>query len=198
MATAKAQIILTAVTAQLNTGLNSAKQKLQSFDDGVGKLSGSFSALQGAAVVGAVAAVGKFAIDAALAADRVDQLNRTVENLSGGSAAAAENMDALNRATMGLSSEGERLEIAQQFLGMQLANNAQDLERVITASTRLGATFRGLGAREAADEFALMVANMFHTTSPTSLSGVQTSSHFLHTKCVARLALVCCGVVKSS
>lgn len=81
-------------------------------------------------------------------------------NLSGGTAEAAENMAAMTRATRGLASEQEQQAIANQLLGMQLADNDEELEKIVNGSRRLGAAFKGMGTAEAANEFALLLSNM--------------------------------------
>lgn len=157
------EIIITATTQQFDrgidrvtTGFRNAGQAGQSLNAGLSSLTNTVSAMAGAF---AVVEVGKFALDASLAADNVATMRTSMVSLSGGAGAAVKNMEALDRATMGIASESEKLAIGQQFLGMQLVDNAADLERVITASTRLGGTFQNLGAKEAADQFALMIAN---------------------------------------
>lgn len=85
---------------------------------------------------------------------------RTFENLSGGAYEAAQNLAAMETATRGLASETEQQQIANQLLGMQIADNAGELEQVVGISRRLGKEFRNLGAAEAANEFAIMMSNM--------------------------------------
>ncbi|MCK5062285.1 hypothetical protein KAR28_07105, partial [Candidatus Parcubacteria bacterium] len=66
----------------------------------------------------------------------------------------------MGRATRGLISETEQMQIANQLLGMNIVQTDEQLEQVVGVSRRLGKEFRGLGAREAAEEFAIMIANM--------------------------------------
>ncbi|MEM7342999.1 MAG: hypothetical protein AAF485_02040 [Chloroflexota bacterium] len=105
-----------------------------------------------------------FGVSAVQAADEARVVSSAFTNLSGGTAEAAANYDALARATTvagrQLVDETTRMQIANQLLGMQIATNAGELEKVVSVSRRLGAEFRGLGAAEAADEFALMMSNM--------------------------------------
>ena len=96
----------------------------------------------------------------ALLADASTQANRNFVNLSGGAESAEQNLLALNRALRGTVDETGALNIANQFLGTQVAKNSDELEEFITLSRRLGATFRGLGTQDAAQEFALLLANM--------------------------------------
>ena len=118
-------------------------------------------------------AVGKFggalavALGAGQAAFELSQIGaesitvaRTFENLSGSAEMAAANLEAMDRATRGLVSTTEQQQIANQLLGMNIATTAEELEKVVGVSRRLGAEFKGLGAKEAADDFALMISNM--------------------------------------
>lgn len=111
-----------------------------------------------------VSGLGAFVKSSVEAADAARVAGTAFTNLSGGSATAAKNMDAVARATSvagrQVVSETERMQIANQLMGMGIANNAAELEKTIHISRRLGAAFRGLGAAEAAEEFAVMMANM--------------------------------------
>lgn len=81
-------------------------------------------------------------------------------NLSGGAAEARDNLEAMGRATRELATEQEQQAIANQLLGMGLVKNADELEKLVGGSRRLGAAFKGLGAADAANEFALLLSNM--------------------------------------
>lgn len=80
--------------------------------------------------------------------------------LSGGSEQAAENMAAMSRATRDMISETEQMRIANQLLGMEIVSTDEEMEKVVNVSRRLGKEFRGLGAADAANEFAIMISNM--------------------------------------
>lgn len=101
-----------------------------------------------------------FAKESLAAGDAAIATSRTFDALSGSSEAAAANMAAMERATRDLISETDQQAIANQLLGMNIATSAQELEKVVGVSRRLGKEFKGLGAREAADDFALMISNM--------------------------------------
>lgn len=113
-----------------------------------------------AGVVGAVGAVGRTAIELAREADQAQKTEQAFINLSGSIEKAAANQEAMRRATRGLASEQEQQEIANKVLGLQLVDNADQLETLISGARRLGKEFKGVGAADAADDFALLLTNM--------------------------------------
>lgn len=123
-----------------------------------GAIGGQIAA--GAALATTVALLADFTKGSLAAGDAAIATSRTFEALSGSSEAAAANMAAMERATRDLISETDQQAIANQLLGMNIATSAQELEKVVGVSRRLGKEFKGLGAREAADDFALMISNM--------------------------------------
>lgn len=94
------------------------------------------------------------------AAEKARVATSAFTNLSGSANIAKINLQAMSRATRGLISDTEQMQIANQLLGMQIVQTDQQLEQVVGVSRRLGKEFRGLGTREAAEEFAIMIANM--------------------------------------
>ena len=94
------------------------------------------------------------------AAEKARVATSAFTSLSGSANIAKINLQAMGRATRGLISDTEQMQIANQLLGMQIVQTDQQLEQVVGVSRRLGKEFRGLGAREAAEEFAIMIANM--------------------------------------
>ena len=111
-------------------------------------------------LVGVAGALIRFSAESAKAAARAEQTEVVFTNLSGSAEAAAENLEAMRRATVGLTTDTDSMAIASQLLGMRIVTTAEELEKVVTVSRRLGAAFRGLGARQAAEEFAMMMSNM--------------------------------------
>ena len=101
-----------------------------------------------------------FVVGSVMAAEQGEAVERAFTNLSGGVKQAAENMEAMQDATRGLISETQQQQIANQLLGMNLVTTAGELEKTVEVSRRLGKEFRGIGAAEAANEFALMISNM--------------------------------------
>uniref|UniRef100_A0A6M3LBU9 Putative tail protein n=1 Tax=viral metagenome TaxID=1070528 RepID=A0A6M3LBU9_9ZZZZ len=89
-----------------------------------------------------------------------EAVGRAFENLSGNALAAQQNMLAMDAATRDLISDTDKQKIANQLLGMQIVSNAAELEKVVGVSRRLGKEFRGMGAADAANEFAVMMSNM--------------------------------------
>lgn len=116
----------------------------------------------GAAAIAAVA-IGttvKTTIELAREADQARATEQAFVNLSGSVEKARANQEAMERATRDLISEQEQQEIANQLLGMQLVDNAGQLETLVGGARRLGKEFRGLGTADAAEEFALLLSNM--------------------------------------
>ncbi len=127
----------------------------------------TFGILGPAALAGPAAAIAAVAVAAAglassslKAAEASRSVTSAFTSLSGGAAFATVNLRAMTKATRGLISETEQMQIANQLLGMRIVSSADELEEVVGVSRRLGKEFRGLGARDAAEEFAIMIANM--------------------------------------
>lgn len=116
--------------------------------------------LGAAAVVAGVGAAAKTAIELAREADQAKKTEQAFVNLSGSVEKAAENQAAMERATRGLISEQEQQQIANQLLGMQLVDNADQLETLVGGARRLGKEFKGMNAEESASDFALLLSNM--------------------------------------
>lgn len=147
---------------------NTAKKSFAGFNDGI-KNTGKdlVNQLGPAALAGPAAAIGALVIGmGSLAASslKAAEVSRSVSSafrsLSGGAEIATANLAAMRKATGGLISETEQMQIANQLLGMQIVQTADQLEEVVGVSRRLGQEFKGLGARDAAEEFAIMIANM--------------------------------------
>lgn len=100
------------------------------------------------------------AVSSFKAAEEAKTATSAFTNLSGSANIASINLQAMDRATRGLISDTEQMKIANQLLGMNIVQTSSQLEEVVGVSRRLGKEFRGLGAREAAEEFAIMIANM--------------------------------------
>lgn len=101
-----------------------------------------------------------FGVQTFKAAEQARVASSAFNSLSGGVNIARLNLQAMSRATRGLASDTEQMQIANQLLGMNIASTDAELEKVVGVSRRLGKEFRGLGTREAAEEFAIMVSNM--------------------------------------
>lgn len=128
---------------------------------------GVISALGPAALAGPVAAIAAMAtgvvslVGSSIAlAEESKAVGSAFRSLSGGALVATANMQAMREATKGLISETEQMKIANQLLGMNIVQTADQLGEVVGVSRRLGKEFRGLGAKDAAEEFAIMIANM--------------------------------------
>lgn len=104
--------------------------------------------------------IAAFTAETVRAADEARKTEQAFFGLSGGAEAAAQNLAAMDRATRGLASEQEQQAIANQLLGMGIVSTSEEMERVVGVSRRLGKEFKGIGAADAAEEFAIMNANM--------------------------------------
>lgn len=134
------------------------KASFAGFDDilkgSIGQLAAGFGLTLGAKEVA------DLAIETFQLAEQAKVATSAFTNLSGSANIAKLNLQAMDRATRGLVSDTEQMQIANQLLGMNIVQTADQLEEVVGVSRRLGKEFRGLGAREAAEEFAIMIANM--------------------------------------
>lgn len=140
----------------------SESSKLKSSFGGLGTaISGEFAGLaSGLGLALGAKEILDLGVETFLAAEKARVATSAFTNLSGSANIAKINLQAMSRATRGLISDTEQMQIANQLLGMNIVQTDQQLERVVGVSRRLGKEFRGLGAREAAEEFAIMIANM--------------------------------------
>lgn len=138
------------------------KESSSSFKGELMSLAGELLPAFGLGIV--VKQLGDFVVSANQAADASRVARSSFDNLSGGSQQAADNMAAITAATTvagrTLVDETTRMQIANQLLGMGIVSNAAEMEKVVGVSRRLGSAFRGMGAAEAANEFAIMISNM--------------------------------------
>lgn len=137
-------------------------KKLKSSFGGLGEgISGELAGLAGGLGLALGAKeIADLAVDTFKLAEEARTVTSSFTNLSGSANIAKINLQAMQRATRGLISDTEQMQIANQLLGMSIVQTDQQLEQVVGVSRRLGKEFRGIGAKEAADEFALMIANM--------------------------------------
>ncbi len=128
--------------------------------DTFGQLSPAALAGPAAAIAALATGVVSLAVGSLKLAEQAKVATSSFTSLSGSANIARLNLQAMGRATKGLISETEQMKIANQLLGMNIVQTADQLEEVVGVSRRLGKEFRGLGARDAAEEFAIMIANM--------------------------------------
>ena len=168
---------MTLNSKQLVTGLKQSGQHVKNFQSQTEKASRGTKMFGSAArdlgnefgitQIGLSAVVGtlsQFTTGAIQAADETRKVSSAFVNLSGGSEQARANMEAVAAATSiagrQVVDETSQMQIANQLLSMNIAATSEELEKVISVSRRLGAEFKGLGAKEAAEEFAIMISNM--------------------------------------
>jgi hypothetical protein len=132
----------------------------ESIKETVGMLGPAALAGPTAAIAALAAGMGVLAVGSFKAAEEARKVTSAFVNLSGGAQVAALNLQAMQNATRGLVSETEQMQIANRLLGMNIVQTADQLEEVVGISRRLGKEFAGLGAADAAQEFAIMIANM--------------------------------------
>lgn len=113
-----------------------------------------------AAITALAAGMATLAVSSLKLAEEARSVESAFNSLSGGASVAVANMEAMRIATKGLVSETEQMRIANQLLGMNIVSTADQLEEVVGVSRRLGKEFAGIGAKDAANEFAIMIANM--------------------------------------
>ena len=93
--------------------------------------------------------------------DLGNSVNRTKDSLdalTGG--AADEYIAAIRESTLGTMTSFEAASVATKLYGMGLAETAEEAAQLARTSAILGQAFSGLNAAEAADEIALLLANM--------------------------------------
>ena len=141
---------------------DTASKRLQASFGGIGDfLSGEIGDLaKGFGLALGAKEIVDLGVETFQAAEKARVATSAFTNLSGSANIAKINLQAMSRATKGLISDTEQMQIANQLLGMNIVQTDQQLEQVVGVSRRLGKEFRGLGAREAAEEFAIMIANM--------------------------------------
>ena len=146
------------ISKQAQKSSSKIKSTFSGIDDLVG---GQLATLAAGFTVGAIATgLADVAVGSFQAAENAKVATSSFNSLSGGAVIAKANLQAMATATRGLISETEQMQIANQLLGMNIVQTADQLEEVVSVSRQLGKEFKGLGAREAAEEFAIMIANM--------------------------------------
>jgi hypothetical protein len=169
----KAERAALAATRQQIQAQRSLQRLTASLDKSIGPAAPSFEQRVGGAVRGQLIGLASIAAAKEMAqttvattvelvklSDQARVTERAFTGLSGGTVQATANLAAMQEATRGLISEQQQQAIANQLLGMQIVKTDEDLERVVSVSRRLGKEFRGIGAAEAADNFALLISNM--------------------------------------
>ena len=147
--------IVLRLTKQLNKELDEENKKRKSLSSSIGS-----GVVRGAAAIGVANFTSDFIKDSARMADEASKVETAFQNLSMGAGGYIGNLEAMGEATRGRVSELDQQRIANQLLGMRIVANSEELERTVSISRRLGKEFRGLGTREAAEEFAIMASNM--------------------------------------
>jgi hypothetical protein len=147
---------------RLGNQLNKTTKETRAAKDETSKLEKGLGDLKSAAA-GAIAAFGlqgvlNFTGEMVQLGASVESATMALNALSGNR--AQEYIAAMSDATRGTISDMEAAQIASKLLGMQIVDTADQAGEFTRVAAILGAQFRGLGAREAADEFAIMLSNM--------------------------------------
>lgn len=126
-------------------------------------LTGALNTLaKGAAVIGgafAVAKIANMAIEAVKTAASVDQLRNTFNNLANSIGVNSDAMlNQLRTATSGMVADQGLFVASNKFVAMGLAKTAEEAATLTQMATQLGMAM-GRDATEAAEDFAMMLAN---------------------------------------
>ena len=160
---ASAEIVLRATgEADVQRGLQNVEKALNETSKATRTTGSSMDDL-GKAAAGAIAAFGVSGV-INLTSSLV-QLGASADAARGALSAMSgmrtdEFIGAIGTATNGTISELEAAQIAAKLLGMQIVNTSSEAAEFTRVAAILGAQFKGLGAREAAEEFSIMLANM--------------------------------------
>lgn len=143
------QIIISAVDKASKElgGVGSALQKL-----------GKVGLIAGAAVAGVVAGLGIAAFNMAKDAAKVERTRKTWDNLAKSLGEAGGDIDSLREATRGMVNDADLMYSSSKLMSMGLAGSNAEAARLLEISTQLGSAM-GVDATQAAEDFALMLAN---------------------------------------
>jgi hypothetical protein len=123
--------------------------------DGIGQLATGF---QAAASLKAFDVLKDVAADLIQTGIAAEQAGLALDEFSNGQGNVY--LDQIAAATRNTVSEMDAARIAATLLGMGITTTAEQTAEMIRVSTILGGTFKGMGAAEAANEFALLMSNM--------------------------------------
>lgn len=139
-----------------------ATAEVQISASGEGKVTSALQGVAGAmgkiaslAVAGAVSKYTWELVQVGVASGRAE---RALEALSGGR--VDEYITALSDATGGAISRLDAMSVSSRFLSMGLADNASEAAELTRIAATLGGVFQNLSPGEAAEQFAVMLANM--------------------------------------
>lgn len=121
---------------------------LDGFKDAIAKIGVAFAALKTFKVVAELYELGGAA----------QRARYSLDVLTGGR--ADEYVKALDTALNGTVSRLDAMRISSQLLAFGIADSSEQVAKFTRAAAILGGTFKGLGAAEAANEFALLMSNM--------------------------------------
>lgn len=145
---AQAQLENAKNTRSLGDAANSTASDVRQMADGMKMAAGALAASQLAQAAADLYELGL--------ASR--QVNDSLNALTGGQ--ADEYINAIQAATKGTVDEMSAAQIASQLYGMGLVDTSAKAAEMARVATILGGTFRNMGAAEASQEFAIMMANM--------------------------------------
>ena len=143
------QIIIRAVDKASKElgGVGNALQKL-----------GKVGLVAGAAVAGVAAGLGIAAFKMAKDAALVERTRKTWDNLAKSLGEAGGDIESLRTATRGMVNDADLMYSSSKLMSMGLASSNAEAARLLEISTQLGSAM-GVDATQAAEDFALMLAN---------------------------------------
>ena len=143
------QIIISAVDKASKElgGVGNALQKL-----------GQVGLIAGAAVAGIAAGIGLAAFSMAKDAAKVERTRKTWDNLAKSLGEAGGDIGSLRKATRGMVNDADLMYSSSKLMSMGLAKSNKEAARLLEISTQLGSAM-GVDATQAAEDFALMLAN---------------------------------------
>jgi hypothetical protein len=144
-------------------------QSSQSLEGALGKVKGALGALGVSLAARELIQLSAGMVQAGAAASRAEFGFKT---MSGSMTAAAQNMEAMREATNGTIDDMVLARVGAQLMGTGLASTADEMSNMVRVATILGGTFRGLGAEDAAGEFALMLQNIEASTQRLDSFGI--------------------------
>lgn len=143
------QIIISAV--------DKASKEIGGVGNALDKL-GKVGLIAGAAVVGVVTGLGVAAFSLAKDAAKVERTRKTWDNLAKSLGETGGDIESLREATRGMVNDADLMYSSSKLMSMGLAGSNAEAAHLLEISTQLGSAM-GVDATQAAEDFALMLAN---------------------------------------
>ncbi len=138
-----------------NKQLEEMKKSGKAASQGVGSLEKGMKALGAAGFVAGLAAGTAAIVELGAQAERTNTALNALTNNQ-----APQFINAVTTATRGTISDMQAATIATRAYGLNLVQTKDEAAEFARVATILGGTFKGIGAEQAAEEFALLLTNM--------------------------------------